>query len=77
MTSEEWADTIPMHRIRTGVSVNFRLDIYSDGHGTLCCPDGRHLTLPLGHKRDMQAALRDLWDRGVEEALSRNPFTLH
>ena len=65
MTSEEWADGIPMHRIRTGVSVNLRLDIYSDGHGHLSCPDDTTLNLLLQDKRAMQAALRDLWQRGV------------
>jgi hypothetical protein len=75
MTSEEWAEKMPVHRIRTGVSINLRLDIYSDGRGTLSCPDDTHLTLPLGHKVEMQAAMRDLWERAIQEAVRRSPFT--
>ena len=74
MTDQEWADGMPMHAIRTGVSVNLRLDIYSDGHGNLSCPDDTNLNLPVEDKRTLQAALRALWERGVREASKRSPF---
>ncbi len=75
MATEKWADRMPMHRIRTGVSVNLKLDIYSDGRGHLYCSDDTTFNLHLPDKRALQAVLRDLWDRGVREALARSPFS--
>lgn len=75
MTSEEWANGVPMRRIRTGVSINLRLDVYSDGQGTLFCPDDPQLNLPFRYRRELPAALRNLWDRALHEALTRSPFT--
>jgi hypothetical protein len=74
MAAETWAERMPMHRIRTGVSVNLRLDIYSDGRGHLYFADDTTFNLALPDKRVMQAALNELWERGVREALARSPF---
>jgi len=74
MTSAEWADGMPLHPILTGVSVNLRLDIYSDGHGSLACPDDPNVNLSRLDKDAMGAALRKLWDRAVHEASRRNYF---
>jgi len=74
MTSTAWADGIPLHPILTGVSVNLRLDIYSDGRGSLACPDDTNLNLSGLDKEALAAALGKLWDRAVHEASRRNYF---
>ena len=71
MTSEEWVDGIPLHPIRTGVSMNLRIDFYSDGHGNLAYPDDTSLNLSLEDRKAMQAAFRGIWARGAREASAR------
>jgi hypothetical protein len=74
MSAENWAAGMPMQRIRTGVSINLKLDIYSDGRGHLYCADDTSFSVPVPDRRALQAAIRDLWERGVSEAATRNPF---
>jgi len=72
---DEWAARVPTHRILTGVSVTLKLDVFSDGQGLLSCPDAPQVNLPVANKREMQVAIRELWDRAVKDGIARSPFS--